>query len=155
MAAQKPVPSPDTLLDQIHFLDLPIGVYVVAPDGQFITCNRPVRQMLGLPLDGPVQANIGTFYADPKRRTEVLEKTIAAEEDGLHLQRETIVFRVNERELYVEDYCRPLRDPVTREITSYLGCLVDVTAEHEIEVREHVLQDRIEELTIDIGRILH
>lgn len=155
MAAQKQVLPTDALLESIHFLDLPIGVYVVAIDGEFISCNRPVRQMLGLPPEGPVHANIASFYTDPKRRAQVLEKTIAADEDGLHLQRETLAFRVNGRDLWVEDYCRPLRDPVTRELTGFIGCLVDVTAEHEVERREHVLQDRIEELTIDIGRILH
>ena len=45
-------------------LQLPIGVYFVAPDGRFLACNQPIRQILDLPLEGPVEASIADFYAD-------------------------------------------------------------------------------------------
>ena len=57
---------------ELNILDLPIGVYVVAPGGQFIACNRPVRAMFNLPLEGDVHASIGQFYADPKTCGELL-----------------------------------------------------------------------------------
>lgn len=140
---------------ELNILDLPIGVYVVAPDGRFIACNRPVRALFGLPLDGDVRANIAQFYADPKMRGELLGKATEAEARGAHLEKEIVAFRVGERKIYVEDYCKPVRDPATREIIAYVGCLVDVTAEHEADKRESKLQKRVEELTFDIGRILH
>ena len=34
------------------FANLPIGVYCVAPNGDFFFANRSVRQLLGLPLKG-------------------------------------------------------------------------------------------------------
>ena len=147
--------SADELVRQISFLDLPIGVYVVSPDGRLIACNRTVRRMLDLAPDGPLEASLADYYVDPKLRGELLRKALAAEEIGVFLEKEIIPFRVNGREIYVEDYCRPLRDLKTHEIVAYMGCLVDVTTEYEAARREGVLQNRVEELTFDIGRILH
>jgi hypothetical protein len=62
---------------------------------------------------------------------------------------------VNGQDLVVEDYCKPLRDPHTHEITGYIGCLVDVTEEHAAAQREGVLNTKVAELAFDIGRILH
>lgn len=141
-------------LNQFDFLELPIGIYMVNVDGQFVVCNRVLRQMLGLPLDGTVQANIKGFYVDLKKRDDFINKTLAADELGkyenfiLHLQ-------VNGKDLYAEDFCRPLRDPATGELKGFVGCLADITAEHENKLREKKLQERVEELTYDIGRILH
>ena len=148
-------PRSSAMAHKLNILDLPIGVYVVAPDGQFLACNRPVRAMLNLPLEGDVYASIAQCYADPKTRDALLRKAAEAEARGAHLEKEIIAFRVGGRTIYVEDYCRPLRDPTTREIIGYVGCLVDVTPEHEAEKRESKLQKRVEELTFDIGRILH
>ncbi|MBM3131237.1 MAG: hypothetical protein FJ009_21770 [Chloroflexi bacterium] len=147
--------NPPDLLRELNILDLPIGVYVVAPDGRLLACNRPVRALFNLPLQGDVRANIAQFYADPKMRDALLGKAAEAEARGAHLEKEIVAFRVGERKIYVEDYCKPLRDPATREIIAYVGCLVDVTAEHEADKRESKFQKRIEELTFDIGRILH
>ena len=143
------------LAHNFDYLQLPIGVYFVAPDGRFLSCNRRVRQMLGLPLEGPVNASLADFYADPNERPEILKKTIAAEERGEHLEKEILRLQVNGREMYVEDYCKLLRNPASGEIAGYIGCLVDVTKEHEIEKKEEALQSKVEELTYDIGRVLH
>ncbi|MBI4786361.1 MAG: PAS domain-containing sensor histidine kinase [Chloroflexi bacterium] len=143
------------LAHNFDYLQLPIGVYFVAPDGRFLTCNRRVRQMLGLPLEGAVNASLADFYADPQQRPELLQKTIQADERGEHLEKEIIRLRVNGREMYVEDYCKPLRNPASGEIVGYVGCLVNVTKEHEIEKKEEALQSKVEELTYDIGRVLH
>src|SRR5512135_558832 len=143
------------LLSNLTFLDLPIGAYVVSPDGRFVACNRSVRQMLDLPLEGPVEASLADFYANPGQRSVLLQKAIEAEAKGRYLERELIKFRVKGRDLYAEDYCKPLRDPATREIIGYVGCLVDVTKEQEIEKKEVKLESKVEELTYDIGRVLH
>ncbi len=142
-------------VQSFNFLEMPIGVYVVAPDGHFLACNSPVRQLLGLPKEGPVDASISNFYADPLLRGELLRKAQEAEERGSHLQKETITLRVGNREIFVEDYCKPMRDPATHEVIGYVGCLVDVTAEREAEKHEDELKHKVEELTFDIGRILH
>src|SRR6266508_2357641 len=136
-------------------LQLPIGVYFVAPDGRFLACNQPIRQILDLPLEGPVEASIADFYANPNRRHELLEKALAAESRGRYLEKELIHFRVKGEDIFVENYCKPLRDPLTQAIVGYVGCLVDVTAEHEAERREDELQQKVQELTTDIGRVLH
>lgn len=143
------------LLSNLTFLDLPIGAYVVSPDGRFVACNRSVRQMLDLPLEGPVEASLADFYANPGQRGALLQQAIEAEANGRYLERELIKFRVKGRDLYAEDYCKPLRDPATREIVGYIGCLVDVTKEQEIEKKEVKLESKVEELTFDIGRVLH
>ena len=143
------------LIAHYNFLDLPIGVYVVAPDGRFLACNRPVRELLHLPRDGDVNATLAQFYADPKSRAEILQKANDAEARGGYLEKEIIPFRVDGREIFVEDYCKPLRDARTRDLVGYIGCLVDITAEHIAEKRESKLQHQVEELTFDIGRVLH
>jgi hypothetical protein len=140
---------------ELNILDLPIGIYVVAPDGRFIACNRPVRAMFNLPLEGDLDVSIAQFYADHKTRGDLLRKANEAEARGAYLEKEIVAFRVGERNIYVEDYCKPLRDPATHELIGYIGCLVDITAEHEADKREGKLQKRVEELTFDIGRILH
>jgi signal transduction histidine kinase len=133
------------LARRFNFLEMPIGVYAVAPDGRFLECNLPVRRLLGLPLTGPISASIADFYTDPHQRGDLLQKALEAEERGSFLEKEIISFHVDSHEIFVEDYCKPLRDPSTREILGYVGCLVDVTAE----------QHKVDELTFDIGRVLH
>lgn len=126
--------------------DLPIGVYLVKPDGQFIECNRVVREMLGLPLEGPVtHASLADFYVEPEKRKELLKKAAALYEQGKFLEREHVRFRVGEKELVVELYCREVRNRITGQVEGYLGCMVDITREVH----------RVDELTFDIGRILH
>lgn len=60
-------------LDDFDFLQLPIGVYLVAPDGRFFALNSSVRKILRLPLKGNIQANIRNFYAHPEHREELLK----------------------------------------------------------------------------------
>ena len=143
------------LVRQFNYLDLPIGVYVVAPDGNFIECNRAVRQMLGLPLEGPVTSSARDLYADPNQRPEFLKQAVQADERGDYPEPSIIQLRVNNEMTYVEDHCKPLRDPTTREITGYVGCLIDVTAEHQAAKKNEQLQHKVEELLFDIGRVWH
>ncbi len=145
----------ERLIEHFSSLDLPIGVYFVADDGRLLACNAPIRRILKLPLEGPVEASIADFYADQRKRAEMLARAREAEARGAYLEREIIHFRVQGRDLYVEDYCKPMRDPTTRAIVGYVGCLVDVTSEYESERREDELQRKVEELTLDIGRVLH
>ena len=143
------------LVRSYNFLDMPIGVYVVAPDGYFIACNRPVREMLHLPLEGPVDKSIAQFYPQPKQREELLAKVRHAEEHGTHLEKEIIPLRIDGKNIYVEDYCKPLRDPATQDIVGYIGCLVDVTQEQQAALRAVEAQHKMDVLTADIGKVWH
>ena len=50
-------------------IDLPVGLYVVTPDGHFVTCNRRAREILHLPLEGDLGGDsITRFYHDPADR---------------------------------------------------------------------------------------
>ncbi len=150
------IPIDDTSIFQRFDLgQLPIGVYCVTPDGRLVYGNRPLRLLLDLSPDGPLNANAADFYADRNHRITVLNKAIAAESAGRYLAREVIHLRVKGRDRYVEDYCKPLRDSSTHEIVAYVGCLVDVTAEHEAKQNEEDLRAKVHELTTDIGRVLH
>jgi signal transduction histidine kinase len=144
-----------TQLRNFSMLDLPIGIYMVAPDGRFIVCNQLVRKMFELPSEGPLEANIADYYADPAQRPVLLQKAIDADQHGKFLEKESIHFRVKGRELFVENYCRPLKDADTHAIIGYIGCLVDVTSDHENLRRSAELRQRVDELAFDIGRILH
>jgi signal transduction histidine kinase len=143
------------LIWNVSCLQLPIGVYFVAPDGRFLACNGPLRALLHLPLEGAVEASIADFYAEPGRRDQLLAKALEADARGQHLQKELIHFRVNGADMFVENFCKPLRDPATQTVAGYVGCLVDVTAEHEADLHQDELQQKVQELTIDIGRVLH
>ncbi len=137
------------------FFQLPIGVYFVAPDGRFIACNRPVRELLGLPLEGPLEGNLTSLYKDPALRPQLIAKTLEAEQQGRSLEKELIALCVNGHDIYVQDYCRPLRDPASGELDGFVGCMVNVTPGYELEQKKAELQQKVEELVIDIGRVLH
>jgi PAS domain S-box-containing protein len=113
--------------------DLPIGVYLVAPEGRFLECDRRVRAILKLPPEGPPNASILDFYRDPAERARLLHETQEAEGRGKHLERQLIAFQVEGREVWVRDYCRSLRDPETDAVIGYAGCLVDVTEEERYQ----------------------
>jgi len=143
------------LIGDMSCFQLPIGVYVIAPDGCFLAINQPIRALLRLPGDGPVEANIADFYAEPGRHEQLLQKVLAADARGQYLEKELVHFCVGGADVFVECFCQPLRDPATREVVGYVGCLADITAEHEAKRHEAELQQKVQELTIDIGRVLH
>ncbi len=147
------IPSFDQFED-FDFRELPIGVYMTALDGQFVVCNRTLRKMLGLPLEGPIHATIVDFYPNPMDREEAIARAIKVSDQGREVDRGILKLIANGHELYVEDYCKILKDE-TGEITGFVGCLVDITSEFETRRHESLLRDRVEELTFDIGRILH
>lgn len=139
---------------QFDFRELPIGVYMTSLDGQFIVANRVLRQMLDLPLEGNLQANIRDFYANPDDREAAIAEAKRLAEEGKHVERSTLHFKVGKRDIYAEDYCKIFQDEAGN-VVGFVGCLADVTADHERRLREKKLQERVEELQFDIGRILH
>ncbi len=123
-------------------------------DGQIVFANTTMRQMLNLPLEGEIQANIQQFYANPATRGAVIEKVVSRQRLGKEVDRETLHFRIGDRDLRLEDHCRSLHDD-HGEIIGFAGCMVDVTRDFNSHQHERDLQERVEELRFDIGRILH
>lgn len=143
------------LIGDMSCFQLPIGVYVVAPDGCFLAVNQPIRSLLRLPPERPVEVSIADFYAEPGRHEQLIQKVLAADARGQYLEKELIQLCVGGADVFVECFCQPLRDPATQEVVGYVGCLADITAEHEAKRHEAELQQKVQELTIDIGRVLH
>lgn len=148
-------PSADEPLDRMDYSHLPIGVYVLAVDGRFRMCNDGVRAILGLEDSGAIDANIRDFFADEKRFDELVDAALLAERASDGFEKSIVHFVVNRRDIFVEDYLKPLRENGTGEVTGYLGCMADITDEHLQALRSEGLQKKVEELTFDIGRVLH
>lgn len=139
---------------EFDFRELPIGVYMTSLDGRFIVANRIVREMLELPLEGQLAANIKDYYANPADREAAIEEAKRLAKEGKHVERGTLHLRVGKRDVYVEDYCKILQDQAGN-VVGFVGCLADVTADQERRLREKELRDTVDELRFDIGRILH
>ncbi|MCZ6783320.1 MAG: PAS domain-containing protein, partial [Proteobacteria bacterium] len=165
MAAKPPAPRPDLdpgegrpeerSLERVDILHLPIGVYVLDGEGRFRDCNDGVRQILGLPAQGAVDAQITDFYAEPSRFAELCDAALRAERRGLGFEKAIVHLRVGDRDVYVEDYLKPLRDSERDLLIGYAGCMADITEEHRSARQSAELKRQVEELTFDIGRILH
>ncbi len=121
------------LFEQLSLSSLPVGIYLVTPEGRFLECNTRTREILGLPLERAVDASITDFYADPSKREELLQQLEELENQGRFLEAQLIHLRVKGRDLFVRDSCRVLRDPDTEEVIGYVGCLVDVTEEERLQ----------------------
>jgi signal transduction histidine kinase len=140
--------------EDFNFQELPIGVYMTSRDGQFIVCNKTLRRMLELPLDGQIDANIEKFYADPALRKTAIDQAIRLADQGRNVEKGILHLKVLGRDLYVEDYCKILQNEAG-QVIGFVGCMVDVTSEIDSQKHERELRERVEELTFDIGRILH
>lgn len=144
-------------LDQFEnfdFRELPIGVYMTSLDGQFLECNTMLRKMLDLPLKGPVNANIENYYANPAERESAIERAGKIAEQGKTIDMGILHLRVHNNDVFVEDYSKILQNE-EGHVIGFVGCMVDITSDFESKRHERELQERVEELTFDIGRILH
>lgn len=140
--------------EDFDFRELPIGVYMTALDGRFVVANRIVREMLGLPLEGRVEANIINYYANPADRDVAIAEAKALSKQGMHSDRGILHLKVMDRNLYVEDYCKIMQDE-NGLVIGFVGCMVDITKSFEAGQHERELRERVDELRFDIGRILH
>src|SRR5215216_7684462 len=116
--------------EDFDFRELPIGVYMTSLDGQFIVCNRTLRRMLDLPLEGPLNANIQDFYPNPSDRDVAIERAIDLTKQGKNIEREVLALKVQARNVYVEDYCKIMQD-VDGKVIGFVGCMMDVTSDFE------------------------
>ena len=95
--------------ENFDFRELPIGVYMTTLDGQIIVCNRTARKMLELPIEGPIDANIEDYYANPADRESTLEQSIERAKQGKNVERGILHLKVGQRDLYVEDYSQVMK----------------------------------------------
>ncbi len=145
------------LLEQFtnfDFRELPIGVYMTSLDGRFIVANRIVREMLKLPLEGRLDANILQYYANPADRDAAIAEAKRLAAEGKHVDRGILRLKVAGKDLFVEDYCKILQD-AEGQVIGFVGCMVDITQSYESRRHEQELRERVDELRFDIGRILH
>jgi signal transduction histidine kinase len=140
--------------NDFDFRELPIGVYMTSLDGQFIVANRTMRQMLRLPLKGDLDANIMQFYVNPEDRKAAIQEAVRLTAQNKNVERGILSLKVGDGKLYVEDYCKILQDE-NGQVSGFVGCMVDITGDYEARQHEKELQNRVEELRFDIGRILH
>ncbi|MCK5738849.1 PAS domain-containing protein [bacterium] len=126
--------------------DNPIGTYLVKSTGEFVWCSDECREILGIPAYASIQKwNIQEFYYDPNHRRELLEKMA---KNGQKLTKEIIAMRRHGSEktpIYVEDYCRIVRQGSDR---GYFGTLQDVTK----SVSYHKLFDELSAGVFRLGK---
>lgn len=127
--------------------DLPIGAYVADAEGRIFEANRPAREIFRLPLEGEFEVSIGDFYP-AQAVSEKLSLTAADEGVSASHSPPTLSISVAGREVHLRDYSRPILDDETGEVIGFLSCVEDVT-------REYSLRHKVEELTYDIGQMLH
>jgi signal transduction histidine kinase len=132
---------------RLRLRDLPIGAYVADAEGRIVEANRYARELFELPLEGEVEASVGDYYPALAVR-EKLSLTACDEGEGALNSPPTLSISVAGREVHLRDYSRPLLDDETREVIGFLSCVEDVT-------REYSLRHKVEELTYDIGQMLH
>lgn len=138
----------------IHPQELPIGFYLVSPEGRFLLISPAIRHMLGIPPTAD-PGSIGDYYENPAQRRQLLEEAQKLSQQGNYLQGALIRFRTPSGICEAENTCRALLEPQTQTVIGYYGTLIDRTAEARSKALEHRLQRQIEELSTDIGRVLH
>jgi len=132
-----------------------MGIFVADPDGQLVVCNETARRILGL-LEGEVaSARIGELHANPAWYRERARAALDAALSGDGFEKAVGHLRIGGDDVYVEEILRAVVDETSGGAAAIVGCLVDVTAEHEAAEQSRALRLKVEELAFDIGRILH
>lgn len=123
----------DRILEGSHQFkpaDLPIGFYVSAKDGRIIECNQKFREILEIPPEDARVFSILDFFQNEADRIKAINRLSELENNGKWLEKWVIPFKtIKGRDIFVEDYCRSIRDSQTKAVIGFCGCLVDVTEE--------------------------
>ena len=147
-------PPSTAQFENFDFRELPVGVYMTSIDGQFIVCNPTLRKLLELSPEELPNANIENYYANPGDRKMAIEEAIKLAKQGKYAERSILHLKVRGRDLYVEDYFRIMHNG-QGNVIGFVGCMVDITHDVESQKHERELQEKVKELSFDIGRILH
>lgn len=118
-----------SLFSEMCVEQIPVGAYLVSPDGRFLAWNKIIQQMFCAQHADLAAARITDFYIDRDVRRRLLCKLGAAEQRGYWLIDEILALRVGDQIRYVRDYCKSVRHPQSNAVIGYVGCLVDVTDE--------------------------
>src|SRR6185295_8532414 len=110
--------------------DLPVGIYAISTEGELLLCNKRVREILR--LEGEVTGRITDFCQDKGVIREAFHELVEAKE-GTWVEKHLLALRVRDREVFVHHHVRVIRDDETGETIGYLGCMVDITAEHRYQ----------------------
>ena len=137
---------------------LPAGFYLVRPDCKFLLASEPVHRMLRLPKSGTPKGSIADYYADLALRETLLREAEEMESKGKWLRKDKVEFKIRrengESKVIVQMFCKPLRDD-DGFVIGYYGCLVDKTEEYRHREEERRLREHVDELALDIGRVIH
>lgn len=110
-------------------IDIPVGYYVSTIDGKVTECNDKFREILDIPVGEPLKFSFLSFYKNEDDRDRAIKKLMILEKEGKWLEKQIFSFLTrNKREIYVQDYCRTIRDKENK-VVGFCGCIVDFTKE--------------------------
>lgn len=150
--------SDETILSVFNGLspqDLPIGVYLVRPDGRFLVASLPVRRLLNLPEGELPGCSLIDFFKERNDYEQLLSEARKHAGNGYPMKQQLVRLRAGPVEVYAEASCKPVMDEDSGEVIAYYGCLIDRTGEVTGEMQKQQLVEKVGELTADIGRVLH
>lgn len=111
--------------------DLPVGIYAISPDGMLLLCNKRVSSILK--LEGDLRGRITDYCLDQHVIEELIQKLQEAKEGNPWVEKHLLALKIEGREVFVHHHVRAIRDDETGETMGYLGCMVDITAEHRYQ----------------------
>lgn len=116
------------LTGALDVFEAPVGVYVVTKDGRFVGCNAVAREIFKLPLEQMPSTSIADLYVDPGLRERLCRKLESIEDEG-GVYSDIIPLMVKGNQIFIRDYGRSIRDPISRKRLGYLCCAADITQE--------------------------
>lgn len=106
--------------------ELPVPLYLVAPDGEFLFANQRLRALLNLPSGDLGGVNIAAYYYDPQVRIEMIN----AIRSGAVIEKRSVRLKTAEREIEVLMFCREAIDHHAKPL-GFLGVVVEITDDAE------------------------
>ncbi len=141
--------QPSAISQAFNVMQLPLGVCVLDQRGIVIASN---------PAAGKILKNrdelIGVCfpeYMPPELWSKIVDNVITTTDD---FYRSVLDLRGDAGIIHTDSAIKPLRDDDLR-LVGYLVCLRDITHEHATARQSESIRNMAEELTFDIGRILH
>ncbi|MDD5427091.1 MAG: PAS domain S-box protein [candidate division Zixibacteria bacterium] len=112
--------------------DLPLGLYLLQKNGEFVDCNTRLREILELP-EGEIKANIADFYKNSKDRERLCKMADEADPPGSFIENQKVCFKVKNQDKWVEITCRAHFKPgvgkIVSNIIGYEGYIRDINEE--------------------------
>ena len=156
------------LIDLWHRVDLeewPVGVFILDERARFVAANKAARQILGLPQADALQhlpfaerckdkAECKKLWDKVRRCAREKQEASGCEKDqppcdphkGTEIRYRLIDEQGRETTRWIRLFCQPLTEGEV--IRGYYAVVANTED-------AHVLQERLESLTLDIGRVLH